>query len=81
VTRLFLDANVLFTAAHNSNGKASLVLELAARGHWQVATSTYAADEARRNIARKLPWSRSSSFATSATKLQLRDPCGEVPAC
>lgn len=55
MTRLFLDANVLFTAAHNSNGKASLVLELAAQGHWQVATSTYAADEARRNIARKFP--------------------------
>ena len=53
--RLFLDANVLFTAAHNLSGKAALVLELAAQGHWQVSTSTYAAEEARRNIARKFP--------------------------
>ena len=53
--RLFLDANVLFTAAHNPRGKAALVLELAARGHWRAATSTYAAAEARRNIARQFP--------------------------
>ena len=55
MTRLFLDANVLFTAAHNPQGKAALVLELAAQGHWQAATSTYALEEARRNIARKYP--------------------------
>jgi predicted nucleic acid-binding protein len=55
VTRLFLDANVLFTAAHNPHGKASLVLELAAQGHWQALTSTYAAAEARRNVAHKFP--------------------------
>jgi len=53
VTRLFLDANVLFTAAHNPNGKAALVLELAGQGHWRVVPSTYAAEEARRNVARK----------------------------
>jgi uncharacterized protein len=55
VTRLFLDANVLFTAAHNPNGKAALVLDLAAQGHWRAVTSTYAAEEARRNVARKFP--------------------------
>jgi uncharacterized protein len=55
VTRLFLDANVLFTAAHNPNGKAALVLELAGKGHWRTVTSTYAAEEARRNVARKFP--------------------------
>ncbi len=55
MTQLFLDANVLFTAAHNPHGKASLVLEPAAQGHWQALTSTYAAAEARRNVALTFP--------------------------
>lgn len=53
--RVFLDANILFTAAHNPNGKAALVMELGQSGIWQLATSQYAAEEARRNIARKFP--------------------------
>ena len=53
--RLFLDANVLFTAAHNPNGKAALIIELGGQGHWMLATSTYAAEEARRNLERKFP--------------------------
>jgi len=53
--RLFLDANILFTAAHNSNGKAALVMELGQAGLWQVVSSAYAVEEARRNIARKYP--------------------------
>jgi predicted nucleic acid-binding protein len=53
--RIFLDANILFTAAHNPNGKAALVMELGRSGVWRLATSPYAAEEARRNIARKFP--------------------------
>lgn len=53
--RLFLDANVLFTAAHNPNGKAALAIELGSEGHWQLVTSNYAAEEARRNLAKKVP--------------------------
>ncbi|MBK7765311.1 MAG: DNA-binding protein [Sulfuritalea sp.] len=53
--RIFLDANILFTAAHNPNGKAALVIELGRAGIWRLATSLYAAEEARRNIARKFP--------------------------
>ena len=53
--RLFLDANVLFTAAHNPRGKAALVVELGQAGIWQLVTSAYALEEARRNIARKYP--------------------------
>ena len=52
---LFLDANVLFTAAHNPNGKASLLIELADQGHWQITTSSLAVEEARRNLAVKFP--------------------------
>ena len=53
--RLFFDANVLFTAAHNPMGKAAFVIELAGRGHWDVLTSSFAVEEARRNLARKYP--------------------------
>ena len=52
---LFLDANVLFTAAHNPKGKAALVIELANSGYWDVVTSAYAVEEARRNLVRKFP--------------------------
>ena len=58
--RLFLDANVLFTAAHNPRGKAALVIELGTRGHWTLATSRYASEEARRNLERKFPRSPDS---------------------
>ncbi len=53
--KLFLDANVLFTAAHNPQGKAALIMELGQRGHWSLATSRYAAEEARRNLRAKFP--------------------------
>ena len=51
--RLFLDSNVLFTAAHNPAGKASLVIDLAAAGNWEVVTSAYRLAEARLNLDRK----------------------------
>lgn len=53
--RVFLDANVLFTAAHNPDGKAALVIELGVRGYWQLFTSDYALEEAGRNLKRKFP--------------------------
>lgn len=53
--RLFLDANVLFTAAHNPRGKAALVIDLGKQGHWELCSSAYALEEARRNLARKFP--------------------------
>ncbi len=53
--RVFLDANVLFTAAHNADGKAALVIELGVRGYWQLFTSDYALEEAARNLQRKFP--------------------------
>ncbi len=53
--RLFLDANVLFTAAHNPHGKAALVIQLATEGYWEAVTSALAIEEARRNLERKYP--------------------------
>lgn len=51
--RLFLDANVLFTAAHNPEGKAAFIISLGAEGAWRVWTSAFAVEEARRNLAAK----------------------------
>lgn len=53
--RLFLDANVLFTAAHNPRGKAALLFQLGQLELVQLLSSAYAIEEARRNMARKFP--------------------------
>lgn len=53
--RLFLDANVLFTAAHNPSGKASALVRGGLAGRWRLVTSRFAADEAQRNQRRKYP--------------------------
>ena len=53
--RLFLDANILSTAAHNPKGKARLVIELGTQGYWELFSSPYALEEARRNLERKFP--------------------------
>lgn len=53
--RVFLDANVLFTAAHNENGKAALVIDLGKRGRFGLLTSEYAIAEAIHNLVIKSP--------------------------
>jgi predicted nucleic acid-binding protein len=53
--RLFLDANVLFAAAHNSSGKAALIIDFGVKGNWEIISCSYAIEEARRNISIKFP--------------------------
>jgi predicted nucleic acid-binding protein len=53
--RVFLDANVLFTAAHNPRGKAAFIIELGKAGRFSLYTSHTALDEAERNLAAKYP--------------------------
>ncbi len=53
--RVFLDANVLFTAAHNPRGKAAFVIELGTAGRFSLFTSDAAREEAERNLAAKHP--------------------------
>ena len=53
--RLFLDANALFTAAHNPEGKAAFLFDAPGHGSWVLLASAYAIEEARRNIAAKFP--------------------------
>jgi predicted nucleic acid-binding protein len=55
--RVFLDANVIFTAAHNPRGKAAFVIELGAAGNFALFTSDAAIMEAKRNLAAKYPGS------------------------
>lgn len=53
--RLFLDANVVFSAAHNPAGNARALFRLAGVGHCALVASRYAIEEASRNIALKFP--------------------------
>jgi len=53
--RLFLDANILFSAAYSSEGKSALIVELAAIGIWQIFTSAFTIEEAHRNLDAKYP--------------------------
>jgi predicted nucleic acid-binding protein len=53
--RLFLDANILFTAAYSPQGISRALFDLAAAGHCQLSTSVFALDEARRNLMVKAP--------------------------
>jgi predicted nucleic acid-binding protein len=53
--RLFLDSDVLFTAAHNPSGKAALIIDLGVQGNWEIVSCSYASEEARRNISIKFP--------------------------
>lgn len=53
--RVFLDANVLFTAAHNSEGKAAFIIELGFQGYVSLFTSDVAYEEAKRNLEVKFP--------------------------
>ena len=76
--KLFLDANVLFTAAHNPDGKAALVIELGHAASWSIATSTYAREEAIRNLERKAPASL-ARMGTISTSLSMVGHRPELP--
>jgi predicted nucleic acid-binding protein len=52
---LFLDANVLFSAAHNPDGRAAALFTLARAGRCTLVTSPHALTEARRNLQLKYP--------------------------
>lgn len=51
--RLFLDANVIFSAAHTQEGRAQDLIALARVGFCTLVTSPHALEEARRNLALK----------------------------
>ncbi|MSP97708.1 MAG: PIN domain-containing protein [Betaproteobacteria bacterium] len=53
--RVYIDANVLFSAAYAEPSRTRAIFELAAAGFCEVITSAYAPDEARRNLLRRYP--------------------------
>lgn len=53
--RLFLDANILFSAAHSSEGGARELIRLFEAGHCELMTSQHAIFEAQRNLTLKSP--------------------------
>ena len=46
---------MLFTAAHNPQGKAALLISLGQHRLVQLVKSAYAGEEARRNLSRTFP--------------------------
>jgi predicted nucleic acid-binding protein len=74
--RVFLDANVLFSAAYRETGSVRVFFPLAQAGACTLVTSAYALDEARRNIRAKHP-ERIADLELLATKLAV---CGEPTA-
>jgi len=67
--RLFLDANILFSAAYRDGSPALLLFELASAGRCGLVTSAFAWDEARRNIDLKCP-QRSAALADLTEQLE-----------
>ncbi len=53
--KLFLDANVIFTAAYSAHGLSRGLFRLAAVGKCALCTSAFAHEEAVRNIRKKAP--------------------------
>ncbi len=53
--KLFLDANIIFTAAYSAEGISRHIFDLAEAGYCSLHTSAFALDEARRNLALKAP--------------------------
>ncbi|MGH8673514.1 MAG: PIN domain-containing protein [Burkholderiales bacterium] len=73
---LFLDANVVFSAAHREEGRAQDLVALARGGRCKLLTSAYALEEARRNLELK-----SSGFEQRrASALARTEVVAEAPA-
>ncbi len=53
--RLFLDANVLFSAAHSPHGRARALFTLARLKRCDLFSSPHAIEEAKRNLQLKYP--------------------------
>jgi predicted nucleic acid-binding protein len=53
--KLFLDANIIFTAAYSAQGISRGLFRLAAAGKCSLCTSAFANEEAFRNIHKKAP--------------------------
>lgn len=71
--RLFLDANVLFTAAHNPDGLARLLFDLARHDVLTLISSDVAVGEARANLGLKAP-DKAAALDRLLPTLEIVDP-------
>ncbi len=55
MVRIFLDANILFTSAHNPGGKSALLVELSKENLFELVTCSFAIEEAEKNLLKKYP--------------------------
>ena len=76
--RVFLDANVLFSAAYGSPGLRKL-WDLAANGLCELYASAYAIEGARRNLERQEHLTRLGELLARATLLPEADPQTPCP--
>jgi len=76
--RVFIDANVLFTAAYSPGGLSALLLELGAAGRLEVLTSPLAVIEARRNLEVKRPDAVTALDRSLAAVTLVREPSPAV---
>ena len=75
--RVFLDANILFSAA-KSDGAIRELLKRLQKGRHLLLSSDYAIEEARRNIAAKYPETATELEALLTTVEQI--PSAQMPA-
>jgi uncharacterized protein len=75
--RVFLDANVLFSACLRTRNRQYAFFELAGAGRCTLLTSTYALEEARRNLARKAPQAEDKPPALTSLLQQTADSPAE----
>lgn len=71
--RLFLDANIFFAATASATGASRAIFLLAQKKYHCIVSSAYAIEEARRNIALKLPEDTSGIFWSLVSQLHAVD--------
>lgn len=85
--KIFLDANIFIAAAGNEDGGSSYLFRIAEIEKWILFTNPYALMEARRNIWKKLPDSKSrfSSLIVNPTLIianpapkAMQDQCKKI---
>ena len=76
---VFLDANILFTAAYSPEGLSALLIELGAAGRVTLLTSPLAIVEAERNLEAKRPSALPTLRGRLAAVRVVREPApGDV---
>ena len=78
--RLFIDANILFSAAYLGRSRTRAIFDLAAAGFCECITSAYALDEARRNLLKRHPDRLAALDQTAADLAIVREPNMEFRA-